>query len=99
MMPIFYDIERRKTKVWLFLGWSTQDLDVSFSRPPRVAVADEKGQPLPPERMRVEFKSAYKLLIYPVTAETYVEKILDREEFQRHCDEFKTMRRILDSLH
>ena len=99
MVPIFYDIERRKTKVWLFLGWSTQDLDVSFSRPPRVAVADEKGQPLPPERMRVEFESAYKLLIYPVTAETYVEKILDREEFQRHCDEFKTMRRILDSLH
>jgi hypothetical protein len=99
MVPVFYDIERRKTKVWLFLGWSIQFLDVTFSRPPRVAMVDEKGQSVPPELMRVECESAYKFLIHPVTAEAYVENILDRKEFRRHCDEFKTMRGIVESLH
>jgi len=99
MVPVFYDIERGKTKVWLFLGWSTQHLDVTFSRPPRLSMVDERGQSVPPELMHVECESAYKFLIHPVTAETYVEKILDPKEFRRHCDEFKTMRGIVESLH
>jgi hypothetical protein len=99
MVPIFYDIERCKTKVWLFLGWSTQHLDIAFSRPPRVTIVDETGTSLPPESMDIKFEPVFKFLIHPVTAETYVDNILDRKEFQRHCDEFKTMRRIVDALH
>jgi hypothetical protein len=34
MIPVFYDVERRKTKVWAFLGWSSRPITVSFARAP-----------------------------------------------------------------
>ena len=32
------------------------------------------------------------------TAEVYVDRILNREEFRRHCDRFKTRSEILKNI-
>ena len=37
-------------------------------------------------------------LAYPVMAEVYVNEILDREQFHRHCDTYKTKLAILAHL-
>ena len=39
----------------------------------------------------------YELAV-PVMAEAYVPRLLDRDEFRRHCDRFKTQDRILANL-
>ena len=99
MVPVFYDRGREKTKVWLFLGWSTRTVEVAFQRPPAVKflshTAGEEGAGGTP---RVQFTSAGYPLVYPVTAEVYVSKILNRDEFRAHCDKYKTRSAILANL-
>jgi hypothetical protein len=36
MVPVYYDVGRKQVKVWMFLGWLEDSLDVSFTRPPAV---------------------------------------------------------------
>ena len=103
------DLGRRKTKVWVFLGWKTKRLDISFANPPRVvswtATAPAARRRLlsrffakeenPPE---IDFERTYKPLAMPVTAEVYVTKILNRDEFRRRCDTHETASAILENL-
>lgn len=35
---------------------------------------------------------------YPVSAEVYVSHLLNREEFQNHCDQYRTKEEILVNL-
>ncbi len=44
MVPVFYDRQREKTKVWVMLGWSRRSLVASFAAPPSYAVFDAQGQ-------------------------------------------------------
>ena len=37
-------------------------------------------------------------LVYPVTAEVYITQILNRDEFRKHCDTYKTQSAILKNL-
>jgi hypothetical protein len=90
MVPVFYDIGRRKTKVWAILGWVTDTLIVSFGTPPAAQVL--KG------RLEIRFRSHYRRIAYPVFAEAYVSRLLDRDEFRAHCDRYKTRSRILENL-
>jgi hypothetical protein len=105
MVPVFYDVQRRRTKVWLFLGWTSKPLRIYFATPPRVVMPSAspfagrllarlfgKGQP------DVVFTGDYQELACPVTAEVYVERILNRDEFRSHCDTYKTQSRILENL-
>jgi hypothetical protein len=97
MVPVFYDIARRKTKVWVFLGWSSRPMRASFARQPATVVFDQAGRRVR-EGVRVSFGSAWYDVAYPVMNETYVTRILDREEFRRHCDQYKTRKAILEAL-
>src|SRR5258708_8397317 len=48
MVPVFYDVQRRKTKVWAFPGWRTTDVDVEYRMPPAVLAVEPSpaaGQP------------------------------------------------------
>jgi hypothetical protein len=47
MVPVYYDIQRGKTKVWVFLGWRTKRLRIYFARPPRVVDVEETGAASP----------------------------------------------------
>jgi hypothetical protein len=98
MVPVFYDVQRQKTKVWVMLGWSQRRLITDFATPPSYSVVDAQGQAVPSNKVDVSFDSESQALVYPVMEEIYVSKILDREEFRRHCDRYKTRSAILANL-
>lgn len=98
MVPVFYDLARKKTKVWLFMGWSAKKLKVSFTRRPTVTVTNPAGEVLPPAKYDVHFFDTEVSLSSPIVAEVYVSELLDREQFRRHCDAYRTSEAILANL-
>jgi hypothetical protein len=99
MVPVFYDVARRQTKVWAILGVSVRPLEVAYQSPPAVvAVTDPKGKPLSLRNVRVRFEEERHITAYFATAEVYAKRLLDRTEFRRHCDKYKTYRAIIDHL-
>jgi hypothetical protein len=48
MVPVFFDLQRRQTKVWAFLGWRAVPVDVQFQTEPAV-LGVEREQPADPE--------------------------------------------------
>lgn len=98
MVPVFHDRGRQQTKVWVFLGWSERPITVSYATPPKVVtVLGPDGQPVA-ATPRIEFESDFARVLYPVTAEVYVTRILDRVEFRRLCDRLRTQKAILAQL-
>lgn len=95
MVPVFYDVQRKKTKVWVVLGYSVKPLNISFEKNPSYTVIDKKGKKV---KKKVEFQKTKKHLIYPVSAEVYTNKILNREEFRTLCDSLKTQKEILHAI-
>jgi hypothetical protein len=99
MVPIFYDLGRQKTKVWMVLGIATKPLSVSYAKPPLV-----KGMKGPDRRdvkssdVEVNFTLDYHQAAYFATAEVYVTRLLDRTEFREHCARHKTYRAIVSKL-
>lgn len=98
MVPVFYDLLRKKTKVWAFLGWAERPVQISFARRPEATVFDRAGKVATDSGPELKFHSLRRSLAYPVTAEVYVTKILNRDEFRRHCDRHKTRSAILANL-
>jgi hypothetical protein len=97
MVPIFYDVERNKTKVWVVLGWEKRPLRISYATPPTVHVKDKNGRAADKE-IDIKFSGQYVFAAYPVSAEVYVSRLLNREEFQKHCDQYGTREEILAKL-
>jgi len=100
MVPVLYDEQRKKTKVWAFLGWRRVAVDAEYRVPPTVLAVDplmsaekKPGQPPP-----VLFRGDRYQLAVPIMVEVYVERLLNRDEFRRHCDRFKSREAILESL-
>lgn len=98
MVPVFYDTGRQKTKVWAFLGYEKKKLTIEFSKMPDITVFNENGEELPPKSLQVSFFDTAKELLYPVFAEIYVKKILNRDEFRKLCDKYKTRNEIIKAL-
>jgi hypothetical protein len=96
MVPVFYDIERKETKVWVFLGYAVKQLSISFTQEPQLLnIINAQGNPV---EATILFSGEQKPLIYPVSAEVYVDKLLDRNEFQALCDRYKTPSAIVNAL-
>jgi hypothetical protein len=93
MLPVFYDEGRHKTKVWTFLGWRTTDVDVEYRVAPTIVEVRPAGSP------PLLFTDESHRFAVPVMAEVYVKRLLDRDEFRRHCDQFETKEAILANLH
>ena len=98
MVPVFYDLQRRKTKVWALLGWTGKQVCASFAKPPAAQVFNKAGAQIENGKYDLHFGSDCSRLAYPVLAEVYVNEILDREQFRRHCDTYKTQSAILSNL-
>jgi len=96
MVPLFHDVERKKTKVLVFLGWATRPVTVRYVRPPAVRVVNWVG--MTPRGITIEFTKQVERLVYPVTEEIYVSRLLDRDEFQRLCARYQSRTAILDAL-
>jgi hypothetical protein len=117
MVPVFFDLGRRKTKVWALLGWRTVPVDVAYRKVPVVLGIERESPPEPTDRYTllkrkfgrqaeqppagpppVEFSGDRYEFAVPVMAEVYVTRLLDRDQFRRHCDRFRTREAILANL-
>lgn len=98
MVPVFFDLQRMKTKAWVFLGWSTQAAYFGFSSQPSVVVRDAAGVELASDAYELFVDPTYQSLATPVVREIYVDRLLDRKEFRRHCDAYRSTRAILENL-
>lgn len=99
MVPIFYDLGRKKTKVWIILGLLPQGLTIDYDRHPRVTdIRLDDGTALNPAQVEIEYSAGHGYIANIVSAELYVDEILDREAFRAHCDRYKTVQAIVDNL-
>jgi hypothetical protein len=99
MVPIFYDLGRRKTKVWMVLGIATKPLMVSYVTPPLVKGISGPGRrDVKSSEVEVNFSCDFHQTAYFATAEAYVTRLLDRTEFREHCARHKTYRAIISTL-
>jgi len=60
-------------------------------------VRDTNGRAADKE-IDIKFSGQWVFAAYPVSAEVYVSRLLNREEFQRHCDQYGTTEEILSKL-
>ncbi|MEX2173548.1 MAG: hypothetical protein WD872_04245 [Pirellulaceae bacterium] len=99
MVPVFVDQVTGRIKVWCVLGWSSQTAWASYSKQPQVSATDAKGKAVD---LAARFEMIYGTqtldLAAPVFAEAWVTKLLDRDEFRRHCDTYVTPAVILANL-
>ena len=95
LVPISHDQSVGRTRVWAFLGWRITRLGVGFAHKPRVVKVECSAPKL---KYDLKFGGAGYLSAYPVTAEVWVSKLLNREEFRAHCDKYKTKAAILANL-
>jgi ankyrin repeat protein/outer membrane protein assembly factor BamB len=93
MVPLFYDLQRKKIKVWAFLGYSAKPLKVWFEKRPSLRVEGGEGR-----QVNFEFKDLSRFLLTPISAEVYVERLLDRDEFRALCDRHRTRSAIIRAL-
>jgi hypothetical protein len=96
MVPLFFDKLRGKTKVLAVLGWATRQAQIGFATPPSAVVLD-LGSAKQAD-VRFHFRSRTMQLAYPVSVEIYVDRILDRDEFRKLCEEHRTQAKILQAL-
>ena len=83
--------------MWVVLGWENRPLRISYEMPPMVHVRDKKGRAADKE-IDIKFSGQWVFAAYPVSAEVYVSRLLNREEFQKHCDQYGTREEILAKL-
>ena len=95
MVPVFHDLGRKKTKVWVFLGWERTWIKASFARDPKVEVYDRSGKEC---TRSVRFSQSIYDAATPVMHEVYVSELMDRDEFRAHCDKHRTVPAILKNL-
>jgi hypothetical protein len=99
MVPIFYDLGRQETKVWMILGVATKPLRVSYATPPIVkGITGPDGKEVKSCDIEVNFSVDYHQTAYFATAEVYVKRLLDRAEFRELCVWYKTYRAIVSNL-
>ncbi len=95
MVPVFYDLQRRQTKVWAFLGYAVRPVTISYEKEPDFVVTNTKRERM---KRKVKFKKQDRYIIYPVSTEVYTNKILNRKEFQELCDTYKSEESIIRAI-
>ncbi len=98
MVPVFYDLQRKMTKVWVVLGYEKKSVEVGFKSTPQITVFDGSGHKVDESRLDVHYNDQVRSLWYPVFAEIYVRNILDRDAFRKLCDSYATRPEILKAL-
>ncbi len=91
MVPVYHDVGRNRTRVWMFLGWMEDSIDVSFASPPEV-------RSLSGGRLEARLESSTYPIAEPVVVDALVSRLLDRNEFRALCDRHETPEAILSAL-
>lgn len=85
MVPLYYDIEKKKTRVSVVCGYLSRDVAVEFARHPEVHATDSKGNDVD---INVTWsKSGYKT-VYPIQFECDVVQVLDRESLREIANKY-----------
>src|SRR5690606_23969099 len=108
------DLESGLVRVWCFMGWRREELNVAFEKPPEVEVFDRSGKKLArkdlwlrphntgegegTDEISYSFESTVFAGYYPVMEEILVKDVLDRKAFQKVCDEKSSLKEIIDAL-
>jgi hypothetical protein len=99
MVPVFVDPMNQRIKVWCVLGWTTRDAWASFEQHPKLTATDAAGEAVDlASKFDVHFTGQSLTLASPVFAEVWVKRLLNRDEFRRHCDTYVTPAVILGNL-
>ena len=99
MVPVFFDLQRKQTKVWVMLGWTSTGASYGYAQQPTATVTDPEGKPAAgDDAPELIFHGTWRELATPVFAEVYVTQLLNRDEFRRHCDTYQTQAAILSNL-
>jgi len=81
------------------LGWTASGAAYGYDQAPKVTVTGPDGKPAAGENApEIVFHGTWRQLATPVFAEVYVTKLLNRDEFRRHCDAYATQAAILNNL-
>jgi hypothetical protein len=89
MVPVFQDPLQGRLKVWCHLGWSWKRAYVSYQSHPAISAKLADGTAVNvSERFDVHYQGQSLELPSPVFAEVWVTKLLNRDEFRRHCDTY-----------
>jgi hypothetical protein len=96
MVPLFYDIGRGKTKVLAILGYSAVPLRIDYVSKPDIKIY-QYGEEIT-SSANIQWSDQEATILKLETAELYVDKLLNREEFRAVCDEHKTKSGILNAL-
>jgi hypothetical protein len=91
MVPVYFDVLRKKTKVWMILGWQSTYVQATFGAPPRVTL--DGGAEADVELAGNSFPMSSLVM-----AEALVTDVLDREAFRAHCNKHRTEPAIVSSL-
>ena len=98
MVPVFYDLQRKMTKVWVVLGYEAKSLNVGFKSTPQITVFDGNRKKIDESKLNVHYNRQVSSLWNPVFAEIYVRNVLARDEFRKLCDRYATRSEILNAL-
>jgi len=101
MVPVFYDVNRNKMKVWAFLGWKLREVSYRFGSKPEARVFDAAGKQVDlndPKSPELVWHGSWTQICVPVVEEVYVTRLLNRDEFRRHCDAYQSRTAILTNL-
>ena len=109
MVPVFYDVLRGQMKAWAMLGWSDRPISIDFARPPDVCTEEQTESPTRLNELRrrlwsnaskpeVCFIGSSHRVAFPVTAELYVDRLLDRDAFRHLCDKLRKQSGIIAAL-
>jgi hypothetical protein len=99
MVPVFYDLQRKKSKVWVMLGWEHAGCGLGYAKEPGIKITGPDGKAAAGEEApEIIFHGSHRNLATPVFAEVYVSKLQSRAEFRRHCDAYQTKAAILANL-
>jgi hypothetical protein len=91
MVPVFYDLDRRQTKVWCLLGWTERSGRAQFDEHPLVRCRSNAT-------CELVHLPQFFWLAEPVMVEVYTNRILDRDEFRQLCDRERTADRIVRAI-
>ncbi len=97
MVPFVLRCERKQTKFWVVMGWATSRSWLFLHEADRHGF-DPKGRRWPTPVRCCGSKAAASTWRNPESAEVYVTKLLNRDEFREHCDRYRTRSAILDHL-
>ena len=96
MVPVFFDVQRRKYKVWALLGWEDAPALIDFVERPRVVSIEKLDRDA--GEAQLAWVSGGDSYWTPVVVELYVRKLLDRDQLRALCEKHGDVSAIMADL-